>query len=173
MDRKKRQILFGFLILIIIAIILFIIVRPREKSDINLPIRPTATAFPKQFGVTLFPTKTPVIASDVGKISIVGVEVNDFRKSAKLVNSEGDVLIETNSEFQMVYLPAFTQFIITAYGPNYSESRQKAEIEFLKRLGIRQDQACRLTVFVTFMDPADPRSGDKGNYNLSFCEHEP
>lgn len=174
MDKKKRLILIGLLISLFIGVIIFIIlVRPGEKPSVPPSLRPTATAFPTQFEVTQFPSIVPVTPSEVGKINIVGVEVNDFIKTAKMVNSAGDVLIESNNEFQMVYLPAFTQFIITAFGPNYNQSRQKAERELLKRLGISEDKACRLTVFVTFMDPADPRAGDKGNYNLSFCEHEP
>lgn len=119
------------------------------------------------------PTPTPVQIPQISpkKINISGVQTNDFLSSPKEVNKNGDVLFAETPKYQLVYLQNFNQFIVSILSSPFETIKKEAEIEFLHRLGITENEACKLNVSVTTPYFANPDYSGK-NWPLSFCENK-
>lgn len=160
---KKIKILAIFL-LIFIGLLLFFSLRQRAINKKLPPSqRPT-------FGPVA--TFTPVISPPLDKgerIKISNVWVNNFYKAPQGINPSGDVLIADKSEFQIVFLPQFNQFMLSVLASPFSGVRKVAEEEFLKVLGVGRQEACRLNVVVNTPYFANP-DYSKQDYPLSFCQ---
>lgn len=127
----------------------------------------------KQVLPTVNPTPIPTIPvfiTPVGdKINISGITVNDFRKTPVEVNDKNDTLIVDNEKFQIVYLAQFNKFLITILSSPFEQVRKEGELEFLKVLGISQEDACKLTVEVNTTQFANPDFSGTA-FPLSFCQ---
>lgn len=115
----------------------------------------------------LLPTPTSVQIPP-RKINISGVQTNDFLNSSIETNSNGDALFVKTQNYQIAYLKEFNQFMIVVMNPPFEKVRNEAENEFLKTLGITQEQACKLNVTVGFSRLAPSDIAGK-NFPLSFC----
>ena len=123
--------------------------------------QPTTTPIP--------PLPTPTLVQIAPrKITISGIQTNNFISSPIETNKNGDVLFIKAKNYQIAYLEEFNQFMIVIIAPPFEETRNQAEDEFLKTLGITQEQACRLSVTVGFSRFAPPDLAGK-NFPLSFC----
>lgn len=103
------------------------------------------------------------------KLNIDGVETEDFLKTSKDANSNGDKLVTDQKDYQIVYYPSQKSFLISVVSSPFEENRKKAEEEFLTRLNIRQEEACKLKVTITTPYFANPKESGKG-YGLSWCK---
>lgn len=115
----------------------------------------------------LLPIPTPVQIPS-RKINISGIQTNDFFSSSIETNSSGDVLFKKTQNYQIAYLKEFNQFMIVIMASPFEEVRSEAEDEFLKTLGINQEQACKLNITVGFSRFAPSDIAGK-NFPLSFC----
>ncbi len=125
--------------------------------------KPTITLMPSG-KVTLSPTKP----AGSEKITVSGVEMNDFTKFGQVTDKQGDVLIARHENYQISYLKPFNQFVITVLSQPFDETSRKAEGDFLTLLAIKKDDACRLNAVITTVSSVDPEKAGK-NYNLSWC----
>lgn len=141
---NKKTLIIGTLILIII-LGLFILFRDKEAAKPGKPV-PT-------------PSLTTAVTPDITKINISGVEVNP----------KGDSLIVDNEKYQIVYLSQFNKFLITVLGSPFNEIKNEAEREFLKVLGITEENACKLIVEVNTPEFANPEYSGTA-LRLSFCK---
>lgn len=171
---KKIKILSIFL-LIFIGLLLFFSLRQRAINKKSPPISPQTTLWPTFFQRPTFgpvATFTPAISPPLdkeGRIKISNVWVNNFYKAPQGINPSGDVLVADKSEFQIVFLPQFNQFMLSVLASPFSGVRKVAEEEFLKVLGVGRQEACRLNVVVNTPYFANPDYSNQ-DYPLSFCQ---
>ncbi len=124
--------------------------------------QPTTTPIP--------PLPTPTLVQIAPrKITISGIQTNNFLSSPIETNKNGDVLFRKTQNYQIAYFKEFNQFGIVIIAPPFEQARSKAENEFLKTLGITQEQACKLNVTVGFSRFAPSEVAGK-NFPLSFCQ---
>lgn len=154
---RLLKIAFVLIIFLIILFFLFLALKtkkgPRESS-----LLPTPTPF--EMKITPSPRK---------KIIISGIEVNDFLKDATIINSNQDAVFEKNQDYEMVYLPKFNQFLITILSKPFDNARKDAEEDFIKKLGISKEEACRLEINLSVPCKIDLENCGT-RHPLSFCE---
>lgn len=148
----------------------------KKPPDISLP---TLTPYPK---ISPFPTfqikKTPtpgakittVISPTVqaGLMEVSGVKIKDITKVALDTNKNGDLILASNEQYLISFLKQFNIFIITVNSAPFDQVSKDAENFFLATLGIKKEDACRLTVYVNMTKKVDPQKAGL-NYNLSWC----
>lgn len=115
------------------------------------------------------PLPTPTIVPV--KITVSGISVNNFLKNPEEVNAQGDALFVKKEDYQLVYLPAFDQFLITILSPSFEDVKREAEDEFIKTLDISPNDACKLNVAISTPSFINPEMAGK-KYPLSFCEEQ-
>ena len=107
--------------------------------------------------------------SESSKIEVSNVKVNNFYKDAKKINSQGDILISEEKDFDIVYFPKGDEFLISILSSPFYPKRLEAEKKLLETLGISEKDACKLDVSIT--TPAFVNQNEAGiNYGLSFCK---
>lgn len=145
--------LFALGILVIAGISLF-------SSQKNRTSQPPA-ALP-----TIIPP-SPTTFNIQKKINISGVQTNDFTVNPIASNKEGDIAFSQTGDYQLVYSKQYNDFTISI-STITPQARKEAEDDFLKKLGISQNDACKLTVYVEQnYSPDFPESASK---KLSFCQ---
>lgn len=102
------------------------------------------------------------------KTSSGSVDVNNvYRNSLEKLSSNG-VAFKDNRDYYMAYYPQDQGFLIVLHNADVKSALQKAESDFLQTLGITEDTACTLEVFVSVPYDVSPEAaGDI--YGLSFC----
>ena len=150
-------------ILIVASVVLVVIYRNRtvapESSQplatpVQIPSLPSAAELREQ-GKAAVPA---------GSENIV---INDpYKNALKIVSGNADM--KKTPDYEIVYLGVMKSFVITLYGENLSDSRNKAEQAFLESLGIAKDAACKLNVTLAVAPEANKNAAGK-NYGLSFC----
>ena len=105
------------------------------------------------------------------KAIISNVKMNNFFNSANILNKEGDMQVSdaTNSGYNITYLSQFNEFLISINKSPFDQFRIQAENNFLTKLGINQQEACKLTVVITTPRFVNPNQAGQ-NYSLSFCQ---
>lgn len=151
MFRKRTIVIFLFLVLIMVGSVYFIFLSTQTGQKKKTSPLPTPTPF----------QTTP------RKITISGIEMNNFTVSPVFVNQNGDTSFVRNSKFEFVYLKQFNEFIINIYSSPVDQNRYEAENLFLEKLGINQEQACTLTVWVS--NTSDDPQASWAKQKLSFC----
>ncbi len=101
--------------------------------------------------------------------TVGGKEIKNIYNSAQNINDNGDAVFAQTESYQQVYILQAQYFIITVTGTPFESARQAAEQDFLKKLGISQEDACVLDVRVGTPYFANPNEAGK-TYKLSFCE---
>ncbi|MBI2195937.1 MAG: hypothetical protein HYU48_02750 [Candidatus Levybacteria bacterium] len=117
------------------------------------------------------PSPTPILPepttiNKLQKLNISGIETNDFTASPIATNAQGDVEFAKTPDYEIGYLKQFNEFILNIWTPTLA-ARNAAENEFVNRLGITKDQACRLSVSVA-QNYSSEFPGSE-NRKLSFC----
>ena len=103
------------------------------------------------------------------RIEVSGVEVNDFSKTVPNTSSYGYTVVSLNPKHQVLYFPDDELFLVSILGNPYNVYVKVAEQAFLEKLGIDEEQACKLNVSITTPAHLNPdKAGDA--YELSFCE---
>jgi len=96
----------------------------------------------------------------------LSVEVKNFYRDAAGLGEGGTIFLVQNSDYSISYSPAGNEFTVMVTGLPADSARAKAEADFLNRLGIAEQQACRLaaTVIIPMHDGVPGQSGP-----FSFC----
>lgn len=168
--KKVYFIVFTFLFILIIFLLAFTTSNKQNISTTTPSSAPTPTIFyvPPSIPTPIIPTPTPVDKTS-SSISIYGVTVNNFYKTAQPVDTEGDVQLEkVQNSYQILYLPQFNEFLISILGSPFDTIRTQAENELLSQLGISQQQACQLNVSEGTPQRINPNEAGI-SYPLSFC----
>ncbi|MDO8461135.1 MAG: hypothetical protein Q7S38_01690 [bacterium] len=147
----KKVFLFFAVAIFLLIIILFFLTQGDKSTNEIVPL----------------PTPT-LVQTAPRKITVSGIQVNDFLSSPIKTNSDGDTLFIKNQKYQMVFFKEFNQFLITIDSSPFEETRKEAETKFMSKLGIDKTEACMLDVFVSFPKFAPPDIAGK-NFPLSFC----
>ena len=174
---KKFFVLIGitfFLFLILLMMIFLSSYGEKKKapsvSPLPTSVLPTGQSMPTGTSEPQVVLPTVVLSiPPTDKVIISGVTVNNFFKTAQKINTYGDVLITDTGEYQIVYQVKFNTFLLSILEKPFSRVKIKAESEFVKVLGIKTSDACRLFVSITTPAFANPDEAGK-EYGLSFCK---
>lgn len=165
---RKKILLLSLIILLGLLILLFMANILKKKTIVPATI-PTPTSLPTYIKQpTSFPIASPILPSGE-KVKISEVEMNNFFKSGRKINNNGDVLVVDNERFQILYLAPFQQFLISILASPFDNIKKEAETDFLHSLAINEDQACKLEVWVNTTQFTNPDYAGR-DYPLSFCE---
>lgn len=152
---KKTLLFFSIVLLIILLLLIFFIfinnLKPSTPPVGNIEISPV-----------------PVSTRPSQKINISGIQTNDFLSNPIKTNLQGDVLFAKTKDYQITYLRQFGEFIINV-STSSAMVRDDAESEFLRKLGITKEEACRLKVFVSVPYIPNPNLSIEKR-TLSFCQ---
>lgn len=157
---KGFLLFFGIIFLLIILYILSLINSIKDKKTSTISPTPTLTI------ATPFPTY-----SFLKKINISGVDVNNILESPIETNQRGDILFYQIPSYQMVYFPQSQGFLIDIQKKPFLKVREEAEKDFIKKLGISKNEACRLKVNIVVSCYVDEDHCGI-NYPLSFCKNK-
>lgn len=98
------------------------------------------------------------------KIKIYNIE--------KLKNTEKigdtDIILADTPEFSISYYRPDQSFAISIMSKNFKDSREKAEKNLLKILGLSSEEACKLKLTLSTPTFINAEIAG-GNYGLSFC----
>lgn len=95
------------------------------------------------------------------------IEVNNFLAKPKEKFTYGSVLAET-SQYKIIYFSEDEGVLIILKQAPLAQAQAEAENELLKQLGVPQQQACQLKIYVSVpMDVNEALAGQ--NYQMSFC----
>lgn len=119
---------------------------------------------------SLFSLMVPTVYADSaeGKVRIANIWVNDFTSSYVAKNAEGDILIDDQVDFQIVYIHTDGSFLLSILKSPFHDIKARAENAFLKRLGIGRPAGCRLDVKTSTLNAINPEESNK-IYALPFC----
>lgn len=111
------------------------------------------------------PTSDAVrIETEAGNLTID----NPFKNSVKYNEKYQDLVMAQNLFYTIQFFAADQSFNITLLNKDIWTAREKAEADFLQRLGLTQEEACKLAVNLAV--PASVNAtAFGGNYGLSFC----
>ena len=151
----KKIIIIILLILIFLCALLLIIKSRQGSSSITPLVKPTIT-------------QKPFITPSGETMEVDGVEINNIYKTPVKETPQFDALIVNNEKYQIAYLQQFQKFLITILDPNFKETQVVAEKDFLDKLSISSQDACKLSVEIS-----TPRSVNEDLagkiFPLSFC----
>lgn len=170
---KRIAIVLGVIILIGLFVLWLLIRRGRDSEETPTVI-PTPTLFDinqlPQIPSSLYPTYPPTPIPKEGDLIVSGIAIADFRQKAEKVLPNGDVLIKSTGQYQIIYTGSLESFLISIQDDDFPRTWAAAERDFLVILGIDKPNACRLTVEIT--SPASAHNEYAGMvFPLSFCEH--
>ena len=111
----------------------------------------------------------PFIPPQDDKIITSEVEMNNFYKTSPRIDITGDALVTSNSNNLTGFYIKGELFLVSVKESPFVEARVKAEQEFIEKLGITEEDACKLNVVVNTPAYANPKEAGK-NHPLSFCE---
>ena len=103
------------------------------------------------------------------KITISGVEMNNFNNFAIYKGKIGDTRFIDEKDFKATYFPQDEAFLINIMASPFDIVRAEAEIKFLSVLSLDKDNSCKLAVYITTPRTLNPNEAGT-NYRLSFCE---
>lgn len=160
--QKKKTLIIITVITVLIAAILFLLLSLFKKQSV--PVQPIVTPYPTY----IYPPLVTQVQEGV-KILISDISVNNFTKSVKKINQNGDMLVEDSGTYQIVYFPSTSQFLLSIQQSPFEKYRIEAETALLNLLGINKTQACKLDTVITTPFFANPDEAGQ-LYKLSFCE---
>ncbi|MDQ3008375.1 MAG: hypothetical protein M3Q81_02150 [bacterium] len=126
---------------------------------------PPASMSPEFYSPLPSPSAAPIAPT----IRSSGVTIVNFYLGNKPRNSRGDVTLSETDEYSIIYFANEDSFLITITGANFSQVRDKAELDFISQLGINPDQACELKASITVPAYANPDLAGQPQ-ELSFCQ---
>lgn len=159
----KKKIIILLIILIIGSLILLIL--RKKKSALPPSTIPSVLTRPTV-------TQRPFSEPTGEKMEINGVKINNLYKNPLKENRQYDVVIVKNDKYQIVYLQQFQQFLISILDPDFDTVKSAAEKDFVEKLGITNNDACKLQVNIS--TPRYVNADIAGTtYPLSFCSKTP
>lgn len=164
-NNYMRKLIVIFLTIGIIILVVVLIIRGRSNKLITTAPKITKTS------ITPFVRPTVIVPSGA-KFKISEVEINNIYISPVKINPEKDVLLIDNKDYQIGYLALFKKFTITIYSSNFETTRKIAEEEFLNKLEINKEEACKLEVEVNPSNSTTDQFAGK-SFPLSFCLKTP
>jgi hypothetical protein len=117
----------------------------------------------------VFPANVP--AGDMITIGTAAgsVTMNNFYKNIVYVaQDQQDMVIQQSSTYDVVYNFSGSSFTLTVFGVPFETVRQAAEAGFLDLLGIKEQDACKLSVYENISGIASAQYAGK-TLPLSFC----
>lgn len=129
----------------------------------------------KQSQLSISLTPTPSLSSQQislpqGSIyPISEIHMKNFYQFAQEIKSDGEVIIEENENYRIMYFPEREYFLISILSSPFSDVRKGAEESFLQILGLNRENACKLNLSITtpiFVNPNEAGT----DYHLSFCK---
>lgn len=145
--RNKKVFIALAVILIFLAIMLLVFVKPDPTNDEG---------------------KSTVQQTSNDRIVSGGTEINNPYRNAE-VKSNGDAIVSNSTDYSIQYLSKFDEFLISIESSPFNVYRFLAEEELLETLDIDKKNACNLKVSIT--TPAFVNQEESGSvYKLSFCE---
>lgn len=164
---KEKQLYILFIIGIVLTIVVFVWL---VFLSISFSGSQPASSIPT-ITTTPIPTVIPFDKPTAPTLQVNGVSVRNFYNTSNAMNANGDVSFEKNNQFELVYLAPFEEFIIDVRGSPFATTRMQAEQAFLKKLGITQEDACKLNVSLGTPAYINPQEAGR-RYELSFCENQ-
>lgn len=170
MNKKTLMIVANITFLLLVIGIVFILTRPtttkipkENNSSIEKPFGNTATNVPLT-QTTPESEKLTIPTNDGESLLVI-----NFYKSpyTKIFDSENDALIIDNPNYQVIYY-ARGGFVISLLWGDLPSVRTESEQAFIKKLGITEEKACRLSVSLGVAPEASEKAAGR-NYKLSFC----
>jgi len=149
--------------LVMISIVLMVIYRNKTVSPQNSQPSTASIQFPSLPSASELRDQGKAIVPSDGE----NVIINDPYKDALKIVS-GNANMKKTPDYEIVYLGSLKSFVISLYGENINDSRNKAEQAFLESLGITKNEACKLDVTLA-VAPEASRSAAGKDYGLSFC----
>lgn len=159
--KKKliRYAIIGFLgVLAIIGILSEVIKQKPAREAGEISNEPEKTKNPSSDG----------LLSVADRVTISGVEVNNFLGTGQASDKE-IVTVKKTENYTIIYHTKTSLFLISILSSPFREQRALAELEFIEKLGIEKEDACKLNVSITTPRFANEAEAGK-NYKLSFCE---
>ena len=86
-----------------------------------------------------------------------------------LVNEDGVYMLFDSNDIRIMYSGQEDMYTIGILNPPFPQHRLAAERRFIDLLGITEEEACELKVFVRASEYADPRNS-MTNFPLSYCQ---
>lgn len=183
-NRNNLLIIIGLGVVLVIILIGYIFIKSKKDSatvadpsltDIiqpsSIPTVLTNSELPTPIPDNQVPREPPTPIPQPGDVILDGIAVNDFKKNAVRKTDSGEVILDENDQYQIVFYESLQEFKIFIKGGNFELSRTNAEASFLQKLDLDKDNACRL-----FVDEFIPQSAQNEyagkTFGLSFCEHE-
>ena len=157
---KKIYIIAGIIVALIVVLAAILYIYKKNTPEAPQPVPAQIPSLPSS--AELKEQGKAAISS--GQENII---INDPYKDALKIVS-GNAEIKNTSSYEIVYLGSLKSFVISLYGENLNDSRNKAEQAFLESLGITKDEACKLDVTLAVAPEASKSAAGK-NYGLSFC----
>ena len=115
------------------------------------------------------PKVQPIQSTAEEKIEISGVKTANFLKNRSENNTSSYTTLAKTKDYHLFFILKEELFIVSITSYPFDSFRSIAEQEFLKKLEISQEEACKLNVNITTPMSANPDKAGK-NYELSWCE---
>ena len=183
-SKNTILIIIGLGVVLVIILIGYIVIKSKKDTTINtnpaptviiqpssIPIESTNSELPTPIPDNQVPSEPPTPIPQPGDIILDGIAVNDFKKNAVRTTDSGEVILDENDQYQIVYYESIEEFKIFVKGTDFDLTRKNAEQSLLQKLQINEANACRL--FVDEFIPQSTQNKYAGKtFGLSFCEHE-
>ena len=161
---KKFHIVAITIILLAAAVIVFLFFYSRSKNEVQ-----NTKTNQGQGNYALLPiediAKKDKLTLDTSKGE---VNINNIYKNPVQDLSKNGVEFSDNDYYSMAFYPEDEGFLIVIKNSDVKSSLEKAEEEFLSKLGINQQQACQLKVSITVPISVNEKYSG-GVYGFSFC----
>jgi hypothetical protein len=185
MEQNKKIIIIagvgGAVILLLLLVVAFLKRGPAQPPQVSPTPRSTGFVIPTSkptinpsLSPSPSPTPTPTLPVNYPtgpKITITDVTMNNFYTFGVQIKENGDVLILENDDYKIEYFKAKNEFLISILGRDFEGLQKQAEGVFLQKLGIREQDGCKLTALVGTAEAGESQYGMV--YPLSFCVETP
>lgn len=146
-----------FAIIATVCTLIFLIFLRITSVTPTPPPSPTPTR--ATIPVPTYPTTDTIQSS--------GVKIKNPFVGAKEFTTQGDALTAKTDTYSIIYLRQFDEFIITVDAEPFESNRLAAELDFINRLGVTQQDACKLNASIS---PPKKEGELAPHYKLSFCQ---
>ncbi len=115
------------------------------------------------------PTVIPADPQILNRVNIQGIPMNNFLETSKTIEETGEVFAVEETDYVIIYHKTSDDFLINILSSPFEDIRIKAERDFLQKLGITEENACKLDVVEKTPHFANPDKAGQ-SFRLSFCE---
>ncbi len=164
--KKTIIIIVAVVVIVLIALGVFFLI---QNNGSNNPSASTAGTFPSVSTSTPAPIAVPTSTTITLGPSQGSVTVKNFYQSAaSITKDQQTVAVADAPNYVIAYNVSDSSFAIALLSTPLQAARQAAESAFLNKLGISQQDACKLTVYEGV--PASVSDQYVGqSFPLSFC----